>query len=125
MDDSSHRVLLEKALSSAIEQAPKLPTQPIIHVETVRDLKVQKSATIIIDWASKDVSAVISTIDSAPLFASDKTYLLFGLTGGLGRSLVEWMAQKGARYIALTSRKPDIDPKWLQQLESDGAVITI
>lgn len=47
-------------------------------------------------------------------FASDKTYWLLGLTGGLGQSLCRWMADRGATSIALTSRNPKLDEAWYQ-----------
>lgn len=39
-----------------------------------------------------------------PLFKADKSYLLVGGLGGIGRSLSEWMFRKGAREIAFFSR---------------------
>ncbi|GME30265.1 uncharacterized protein K452DRAFT_301651 [Neofusicoccum parvum] len=39
-----------------------------------------------------------------PLFRADKSYLLVGGLGGIGRSLAEWMFRKGARQIAFLSR---------------------
>ena len=38
------------------------------------------------------------------LFKSDKTYLLVGGLGGIGRTLAEWMFRKGARNLAFLSR---------------------
>jgi NAD(P)-dependent dehydrogenase (short-subunit alcohol dehydrogenase family) len=35
---------------------------------------------------------------------ADATYIIPGGLGGLGRSLALWMASKGARYLAFTSR---------------------
>lgn len=41
---------------------------------------------------------------SGPLFKADKSYLLVGGLGGIGRQLSEWMFRKGARKIAFLSR---------------------
>lgn len=38
------------------------------------------------------------------IFASDKSYLLVGGLGGIGRSLAEWMFSRGARKICFLSR---------------------
>lgn len=39
------------------------------------------------------------------------TYLIPGGTGGLGRSMLTWMADKGAKYFALTSRSGAKNPE--------------
>jgi hybrid polyketide synthase/nonribosomal peptide synthetase ACE1 len=51
-------------------------------------------------------------------FSPDRTYWLVGLTGGLGLSLCQWMAERGARHIALSSRNPKIEPAWLDAMAS-------
>ena len=37
-------------------------------------------------------------------FPADATYLITGGLGGLGRSIAQWMAQRGARNLILLSR---------------------
>lgn len=37
-------------------------------------------------------------------FSSDSSYLIVGGLGGIGRSLAQWMAQRGAKFIVLASR---------------------
>ena len=39
-----------------------------------------------------------------PLIRSDATYLITGGLGGLGRSMTRWLAQQGAKSVALLSR---------------------
>ncbi|KAJ5948184.1 polyketide synthase [Penicillium verhagenii] len=56
-------------------------------------------------------------------FRSDKTYWLAGLTGELGLSLTRWMVERGARYIVLTSRNPKVSDKWIDSVQSTGAVV--
>jgi hybrid polyketide synthase/nonribosomal peptide synthetase ACE1 len=51
----------------------------------------------------------------------DHTYLLFGLSGELGRSLATWMVRHGARHIVLTSRHPVVDEEWVRHLNAQGA----
>jgi hybrid polyketide synthase/nonribosomal peptide synthetase ACE1 len=80
----------------------------------------------IINWTKEvPIEVNLEPVDSKPMFSKDKTYLLFGLTGGLGQSLTQWMVQRGARYIVLTSRNPNINTRWLQDLESLGATVKI
>ncbi|KAM7212888.1 polyketide synthetase [Rhypophila decipiens] len=50
-------------------------------------------------------------------FQPDRTYWLVGLTRGLGLSLCEWMADQGARNIVLSSRQPDVETAWLEDME--------
>lgn len=45
------------------------------------------------------------------MFRPDATYLIVGGTGGLGRSMAKWMAQKGARNVVLLSRSGKADGK--------------
>ncbi|KAA8649458.1 putative Nonribosomal peptide synthetase [Aspergillus tanneri] len=62
------------------------------------------------------------------LFRSDKTYLLVGGLGGLGRRLSEWLFQRGARHLAFLSRsgadKSDAREtvEWLQAREVEVTV---
>ncbi|KUI71858.1 Polyketide synthase-nonribosomal peptide synthetase [Cytospora mali] len=88
--------------------------------------------TSIIDWtrATDPVTAV--PIHSIPvqlrplcygsrrLFKPETTYMLVGLAGGLGMSLVEWMAGMGARHFAIISRNPQIDAAVIRHLQRSG-----
>ncbi|KAF7165740.1 hypothetical protein CNMCM6106_001816 [Aspergillus hiratsukae] len=79
----------------------------------------------IVDWNTPSVSAEIEPAETQPLLRPDCTYLLVGLTGGLGQSLCEWMVRHGARHLILTSRKPKIDERWVKALNRAGAVIKL
>ncbi|KAL4864872.1 hypothetical protein BDV12DRAFT_200687 [Aspergillus spectabilis] len=73
----------------------------------------------VIDWTQQTpVSAHIEPVTSLITLSNDKTYLLAGMTGDLGRSLCGWMVSKGARHVVLASRTPNIDPKDLADRES-------
>ena len=58
-------------------------------------------------------------------FDETKSYILFGLTSDLGRSLVEWMGSHGAKNIALTSRNPVIDTDWLEECRAKGMRVEV
>ncbi|KAI1193519.1 putative PKS-NRPS protein [Nemania serpens] len=78
----------------------------------------------LIDWTEHALlPAQIQNLSSTITFSDDKTYWLVGLTGGLGLSLCNWMIDHGARYIVITSRNPKVNPKWLANAESRGAVV--
>ena len=80
----------------------------------------------IIDWtAPTSVSARITRLDIKPLFKSDKTYWLCGLSGALGISLCDWMIDRGVRYLVLTSRNPKIDPAWIEDHKRNGVIVKI
>lgn len=58
---------------------------------------------------------------SIALFEAQKTYLLVGGLGGVGRTLSQWMIRKGAKSLAFFSRSGDDQPEakatvaWLQK----------
>lgn len=82
----------------------------------------------VVDWVAKregKLSARISPVDSGRLFVDDKTYLLVGLTGDLGRSLCRWMILHGAKHVVLTSRNPSVDPKWIAHVEHLGGNVNV
>lgn len=80
----------------------------------------------VIDWdASTTIPIQVEPIDTATRFSSDRTYWLAGLSGGLGLSLCEWMVRHGARHLVLSSRRPKLEPLWLDKMERSGAVVKI
>ncbi|KAI1562587.1 Polyketide synthase modules protein, partial [Pyrenophora tritici-repentis] len=68
--------------------------------------------------------ASLSTIH----FRSDRTYLLVGGLGGLGRALAVWMAENGARSLVFLSRSaregPEVDGV-VQDLRSQGCRVLL
>lgn len=61
-------------------------------------------------------------------FSEEKSYLITGGASGFGLELAKWMAQKGARHLALVSRsgpKSDYDRGWIEQLHKDGVNVMI
>jgi len=54
-------------------------------------------------------------------FRGDKTYWMIGMTGDLGLSITQWMVERGAKHIVLTSRNPRIDQGWLDTMAAAGA----
>ena len=51
---------------------------------------------------SKDLQAIMPK--PTPVFRSDRSYLLVGGLGGLGRAVATWMVEHGARHLIFMSR---------------------
>jgi hybrid polyketide synthase/nonribosomal peptide synthetase ACE1 len=80
----------------------------------------------VVDWnVPSDISVKVQSLDSSTIFASDKTYVLFGLTSDLAQSLCRWMISHGARNVVLTSRNPKIEAQWMQEVELEGATVKV
>lgn len=85
----------------------------------------QPRSQFIVNWNYAKLPVQVRPASAQVRFGKDKTYWLVGLTGGLGLSLCQWMARQGARYIALSSRKPKIDDEWLRQMATQGCTIRV
>ncbi|KAL4936458.1 hypothetical protein BDV06DRAFT_233408 [Aspergillus oleicola] len=97
-----------------------------VSVEEVWDLPSLSGC--VLSWPSdnQQMAVRVQPADFKTLFRSDKTYLLVGCTGGLGLSLCRWMAKNGARYLVLTSRRPEkVDPRWSESIRRMGVKIDI
>jgi hybrid polyketide synthase/nonribosomal peptide synthetase ACE1 len=113
----------------AVERVPAAGAHaslPVVTLDEVASGSVPSSAQVIVAWsASSTVSVPLLPASKLVRFAPDKTYWMAGLTGSLGLSLVEWMVRQGARYIALSSRKPKVDPAWLRAVSAKGATVAV
>ncbi|KAK2603263.1 hypothetical protein N8I77_009734 [Diaporthe amygdali] len=76
-----------------------------------------------------DIVPVIGERLTQPLeLRADATYFVPGGLGGLGRPLLRWMAEKGARYFVTTSRSGSKDAKaqaLVQELSEQGVSIKV
>ncbi|KAI1800660.1 putative hybrid NRPS/PKS enzyme [Daldinia bambusicola] len=81
----------------------------------------------IVDWdtSSSALPVQVTPVGTHIKFQGDKTYWLVGLTGGLGLSLCEWMAQHGARYLVVSSRSPKVDKRWLKKMKQLGVTVKV
>ncbi|OQD60396.1 hypothetical protein PENPOL_c024G00628 [Penicillium polonicum] len=79
----------------------------------------------LVAWGESQLAVQVRPATKKVKFSKDKTYWLVGLTGGLGLSLCQWMIGQGARYIALSSRNPNIDNQWLQRMAANGCTVRI
>jgi hybrid polyketide synthase/nonribosomal peptide synthetase ACE1 len=98
----------------------------VIPLGQIGDLSVPRSPTTVVDWTWDDTLAVqVVSLDAERLFSRDKSYLLVGLTGQIGQSICEWMARNGAGCICLTSRRPNVDVKWLESFKGSGTRVKV
>lgn len=82
--------------------------------------------TYVIDWMAKEQLHVrVPPLDTDSMFSPKKTYILFGLSGELGRSLAEWMVAQGVKYLILTSRNPAVENEWIEEQSKGGATIKV
>lgn len=81
-------------------------------------------ATSVISWSDlQSLEIQIKPATHGRLFADQKTYFLVGLTGDVGFSLCEWMANHGARYFAIASRNPAVPSEICEHLGKIGSTV--
>ncbi|PNY28310.1 Hybrid Polyketide synthase-nonribosomal peptide synthetase [Tolypocladium capitatum] len=92
----------------------------------VRTLPGSPSSTIaypaMVDWRQQHDEAVtvqVKPLTPAGIFSSSKTHLMVGLNGNLGQSICGYMVRNGARHIAISSRRGEVDPSWLVSMRRD------
>lgn len=132
-DQASSAPVLAQILSRATEYAEMHENYEehamlsrSITLEDLVDGAIPSNPTTVVDWTSSGLLPVrVTSLGSGPLFQSDKTYWLAGLTGALGVSLSDWMIDHGARSLVLTSRRPQVDTDWISSHERKGVSITI
>ncbi|RYO86086.1 hypothetical protein DL764_009059 [Monosporascus ibericus] len=125
------------ALKSAVQHALKSnqldsiklsqhQRSPIVPASAVSSLAQLRSVPYLqaIDWrVDATLPVTIRPVDESIRFRNDRTYFLVGLAGELGLQLTKWMVKHGAKYLALASRNPQLNPDWLELVQSEGAVV--
>jgi hybrid polyketide synthase/nonribosomal peptide synthetase ACE1 len=71
------------------------------------------------------VPAIVRPIDKGVIFQPDKTYCLFGIANEVGQSLCRWMIKHGARHIVMTSRRPNVHPRFIEAQKALGATLMV
>ena len=115
-------------LEDAVSSARLCPAQfqdlvtPLDHLHTLS----RRYATSAVHWPLDGLVKVeVRPLDARGLFSKDKTYLLVGLSGQIGRSLCEWMVSNGAGCVCLTSRRPKIEERWVESFRETGATVKV
>lgn len=94
--------------------------------EDISDIVRAKGHTYVLDWmAEEQIQVRVTPLDTEALFSPVKTYILFGLSGELGRSLAEWMIANGVKHLVLTSRTPAVEKEWIEEQSRGGATIKV
>jgi hybrid polyketide synthase/nonribosomal peptide synthetase ACE1 len=110
------------ATSAAEEEFQNL----VIQLSQVEEPSTHYYATSAIRWPSDElVKTKVRPLDVSGFFSKDKTYALIGLSGAIGQSLAEWLVSNGAGCVVLTSRRPDIDPRWIDSFKESGATVKV
>ncbi|KAH6721537.1 putative polyketide synthase [Leptodontidium sp. MPI-SDFR-AT-0119] len=111
---------------SVIRSTKSITKTGIINAESLANMAPPYPALQLVDWSTGSKLPVrIQSAESMMRFKSDRTYLLIGMAGNLGRSLCRWMLLHGAKHIVLTSRNPNIEQSWLDEMESLGGAVRI
>ncbi|KAL4976935.1 hypothetical protein BDW66DRAFT_166095 [Aspergillus desertorum] len=102
---------LEEAVKN-VSDAPDARVQDLaFHINEVPGDPPRDTRIYIVNWkpASK-VTIKVRPLDARHLFTNDKTYVLFGLSGQIGQSLI---------------RNPNVDKDWLKSFEAKKAIVKI
>ncbi|KAK3988690.1 lovastatin nonaketide synthase [Cladorrhinum sp. PSN332] len=83
----------------------------------------------VVRWPQPSTDASLQVqvrpLNARRLFSPNKSYLLVGLTGQIGRSVCEWMVMNGAGCVCLASRTPKANQSWIESFEGTGATIKV
>ena len=92
-------------LPTSIRLAPKM----VVNASAVLEQPLTAPATSVISWTDvQSIRVRVAPTINTTLFADEKTYFMIGLTGDVGLSLCKWMTDRGAKYLAIASRKPNV-----------------
>lgn len=83
---------------------------------------------IAINLQKPDSKISVQQLKHETRFSSEKSYIMVGCLGGLGRTLTRWMLQRGARKFAFLGRSGLDKPaarNLVQDLEASGAQCTV
>ncbi|KAI3400061.1 hypothetical protein diail_4599 [Diaporthe ilicicola] len=103
-----------------------------IDISTLSSMSGHQDITSVLKWPTPKTPATSLSTDSVsvrlhplasgrrPMFSPNRTYLLVGLAGDVGMSLIEWMSTQGAKHFALVARNPRLNAAVLRHLTRLG-----
>jgi acyl transferase domain-containing protein/NADPH:quinone reductase-like Zn-dependent oxidoreductase/SAM-dependent methyltransferase/acyl carrier protein len=96
--DSYHR-------QGLIGPIPQLTAVDVAQLSTVIGNFANMTGKLVVGFENPD--SLVRTIPSGPTvrFDPEACYVIVGALGGLGQSLIRWMGDRGARHMALLSRR--------------------
>ncbi|KAK4222296.1 acyl transferase/acyl hydrolase/lysophospholipase [Podospora fimiseda] len=105
-------------------RSASIPRVTIDEITSSNTPMVSGGHPVIMSWQDEvPLQVPICPASTLVVFNPDRTYWLVGLTGGLGMSLCQWMASRGARNIAISSRNPVLDETWTREVASSGCTV--
>lgn len=111
---------LEDLLQDTVLSARPIKSDLVASVETLHHLG-HTSPLSGVHWPlDGQVEVEVRKMDARMLLSKNKTYLLVGLSGQLGQALAQWMVSNGAGCVVLTSRRPNVDERWLESFNGAG-----
>lgn len=93
-----------------------------------KDTKYNHGGGIVVSLENETSSIPVTPIKYDTRLSSEKSYLLVGCLGGLGRSMSKWMLSRGARKFVFMGRSgTDKAParRLVENLQSLGAQVTV
>lgn len=118
--------LLESLFPVALQRVAGQSPTPTVDVQSLAGAAYSsRNFPTIVDWSRPQMTVAARPLDPKSHLRPDKTYLLVGMTGDMGRSLCRWMVDNGARYVVLTSRSANVDAAWLDEMASLGATVSV
>lgn len=107
------------------ENQSQVGNPSIVQLQDVPRLSMFEAPLTVADCSSSSISVGIQAIDAGTIFRGDKTYFMVGLSGEVGQSLCQWMVERGARYVVLTSRRPKVHPEFIRAIEAMGSTVRV
>ncbi|KAJ5660072.1 equisetin synthetase [Penicillium longicatenatum] len=114
---------IKEALAWVFDTSNHSPT--IIQLQEMSSLTVLEAPFTVVDCSTSGALAKVQAIDEGTIFRSDKTYLMIGMSGQVGQSLCQWMVERGAKHVVLTSRRPNVHPQFIKTVEAMGATVKV
>lgn len=110
----------------AVHKSSDIDRMPVLTGHEILSSKSAPETNAVIDWTTDSlITSRIRPIESDDLFVGDKTYLLIGLAGDMGRSIARFMVERGARHLVLSSRVPKIDQRWIDDIARSGGRVMV
>jgi hybrid polyketide synthase/nonribosomal peptide synthetase ACE1 len=124
-DSSSSNLVatFKTAFDAVLTCGDHLEDPEIVDLTRLHEVSVANTPLAVVVCSAAQIPVNIQAIDSGIIFQGDKTYLLIGMSGQVGRSLCQWMVEHGARYVVLTSRRPQVHAEFIASMERLGATV--
>ncbi|KAL6706945.1 hypothetical protein ACN47E_004895 [Coniothyrium glycines] len=112
--------------SSSFQDSGAVEEISIEHIARRSALPNHDGKIDVLNWTTNPIAPVrLYPAEDIVQFRHNNTYWLIGLAGQLGISLCEWMVQRGARHIVVTSRNPNVNKAWLDNIQAGGIELQV